>query len=140
MICFFNRADRLVLLSIGKWIEKHKEAVYETRAYSSFGYGAAEFEKGHFGGQSATMAYTENDIRFALSKDNKHLYIYVLGLPAANSDLEIRNAIEPEIKRVSVVGSGVEVKWSETDNKLTIKTPNSNQMDEIATVFRIDFE
>ncbi len=132
--------QRTVLTSIGKWIEKHKEAVYETRAYSTFGYGTAEIEKSQFGGQSATMAYNQNDIRFALSKDKKHLYIYVLGLPAAHSDLEIRNAIEPKIKQVSVVGSGVELKWSVTDGKLTIKTPNSAEMDEIATVFKIDFE
>jgi alpha-L-fucosidase len=132
--------QRNVLTSIGKWIEKHKEAVYETRAYSAFGYGTAEIEKSQFGGQSATMAYNQNDIRFALSKDKKHLYIYVLGLPAAHSDLEIRNAIEPKIKQVSVVGSGVELKWSVTDGKLTIKTPNSAEMDEIATVFKIDFE
>jgi len=132
--------QRTVLTSIGKWIEKHKEAVYETRAYSTFGYGSAEIEKSQFGGQSATMDYNQNDIRFAMSKDKKHLYIYVLGLPEANSDLEIRNAIEPEIKGVSVVGSGVELKWSVTDGRLTIKTPNSTAMDEIATVFKIDFE
>ena len=132
--------QRTVLTSIGKWIEKHKEAVYETRAYSTFGYGTAEFEKSQFGGQTATMAYNQNDIRFALSKDKKHLYIYVLGLPAAHSDLEIRKAIEPKIKKVSIVGSCVALKWSVTDGKLTIKTPNSTDMDEIATVFKIDFE
>lgn len=132
--------QRTVLTSIGKWIEKHKEAVYETRAYSTFGYGTAEFEKSQFGGQSATMEYNQHDIRFALSKDKKHLFIYVLGLPAENSDMEIRSAIESEIKHVSVLGSGTDLKWSVTDGKLTITTPNSSDMDEIATVFKIDFE
>jgi alpha-L-fucosidase len=132
--------QRVVLASIGKWIEKHKEAVYGTRAYSIFGYGSAEFEPNQFGGQTATMAYNQNDIRFTSSKDNKHLYIYVLGIPAANSDLEFHSIIESKIKRVSVLGSGVELKWSVNGDKLTVKTPNSTDMDEMATVFKIDFE
>jgi alpha-L-fucosidase len=132
--------QRNVLITIGKWIEKHKEAVYETRAYSTFGYGEAKFNKGQFGGQSATMEYNQHDIRFAVSKDKKHLFVYALGLPAAHANLEIRTPIESKIKRVSVLGSSVDLKWSVTDKKLTITTPDSADMDEIATVFKIDFE
>lgn len=43
-------------------------------------------------------------------------------------------------KRVSVLGSGVELKWSVKDNKLTLTTPDSSDLDELATVFKIDFE
>ncbi len=132
--------QRNVLASIGRWMEKHKEAVYETRAYSTFGYGEAKFKKGDFGGQAATTAYNENDVRFTTSKDKKRLYVYVLGLPAPNSDLEIKTAMESKIKRVSVVGSKVKLKWSLKDKKLTIKTPEALDMDELATVFRIDFK
>lgn len=132
--------QREVLMTLGKWIEKHKEAVYETRAYSTFGYGEAKFEKGHFGGQSATMEYNQNDIRFTISKDEKHLYIFSLGLPSANSNIEIRTPIESKVKEVSVVGSGAKLKWSQNNEKLTITTPQASDMDELATVFRIDFE
>ena len=86
------------------------------------------------------MKYNQNDIRFTISKDKKRLYIYSLGLPESNSKIEIRTAIESKIKRVSVVGSGVELKWSVKDNKLTITTPDSSDMDELATVFRIDLK
>ena len=132
--------QRQVLLAIGKWIDKHKEAVYETRAFTTFGYGEAAFEKGEFGGQSATMDYNEKDIRFMQSKDNKHLYIFSLGLPKPDSNMEIRTPIESKIKKVSVLGSDVELKWSVANNKLTFTTPSASQMDDIATVFKVDFE
>jgi alpha-L-fucosidase len=135
-----NDEQRNVLITIGKWIEKHKAAIYETRAYSTYGYGEAKFEKGEFGGQSATMDYNQNDIRFTVSKDKKHLYVFSLGLPSPDANLEIRTPIESKIKRVSMVGNGVDLKWSVTDNMLTFTTPNSSDMDELATVFNIEFE
>jgi alpha-L-fucosidase len=133
-------AQREVLAAIGQWIEKHEEAVYETRAYRTFGYGRAEFEAGHFGGQSATMDYNHKDIRFSVSKDNKNLFVYSLGLPEPNSTFDIHYVDAANIKRVSVVGSGAELKWSKTDDGLSIITPASSEMDELATVFKIELE
>jgi alpha-L-fucosidase len=131
-------AQREVLAAIGQWIEKHEEAVYETRAYTKFGYGVAEFEPSIFGGQTATMDYNHNDIRFAVSKDQKNLFVYSLGLPPANSTIDIHYVTESNVKRVSVVGSGVELKWTKNDDVLTITTPEASQMDELATVFKVD--
>jgi alpha-L-fucosidase len=136
-----NNEQRNILAMIGKWISKHREAVYETRAHSTFGYGEAAFEKGHFGGQSATISYSKNDIRFTVSKDKKYLYVYSLGLPTPNAPLEIRTNVEQKVKRVSVIGSQVELKWSVKEgNVLILQTPDSTDMDELATVFRIEFE
>ncbi|MBC9796620.1 alpha-L-fucosidase [Sinomicrobium weinanense] len=132
--------QRSVLAAIGKWIDKHKEAVYGTRAHSTYGYGDAEFEKGHFGGQSATIAYSEKDIRFTVSKDKKYLYVFSLGLPAPGSDLVIRTPIESGIKKVSVLGSGKELRWTVTDNLLTLTTPGPSDMNELATVFKVELE
>jgi alpha-L-fucosidase len=133
-------AQRQVLVAIGNWIEKHKEAVYETRAYKTFGYGRAEFEASIFGGQTATIDYNQNDIRFAVSKDQKSLFVYSLGLPEPNSLFDIHHVVESNIKRVSVVGSGAELKWSKSDDILTLTTPDSSEMNEIATVFKVEFE
>jgi alpha-L-fucosidase len=133
-------AQRNVLNAIGKWIKKHEEAVYETRAYSIFGYGRAEFEENVFGGQTATMDFNQNDIRFAISKDKTAMYVYSLGLPKPNSSFEIHHVAESNIKKVSVVGSGVELKWSINGDVLSVITPSSSEMDEMATVFKIDFE
>ncbi len=133
--------QRTVLAAIGKWMEKHKEAIYETRAYSTYGYGAAKFEKGEFGGQSATMDYSEKDIRFTESKDRKSLYVFSLGLPASGSNIEIREVTNPNIRRISVVGSGVDLNWSVVNGVIMIQTPGSPaDMDEIATVFKVEFE
>ncbi len=135
-----NTEQRFILATIGKWINKHKEAVYETRPYSVYGYGEAAIEDGHFGGQSATIKYSKSDIRFTVSKDNKYLYVYSLGLPNPNAALEIRTDMDRKIKRVSVVGSDAELRWSMNGNKLTLQTPSASDMDELATVFRIEFE
>jgi alpha-L-fucosidase len=132
--------QRKVLAELGQWIDKHKEAVYETRPHSVFGYGDAAFEKGHFGGQSATMKYSEKDVRFTVSKDGKSLYVYFLGMPAAESDLEIRNTGSGTIRKVSVVGSGRELKWTAGNNAVSVSTPAASDMDALATVFKIEFE
>lgn len=132
--------QRNVLAAIGKWIDRHKEAIYETRAYTIYGYGEAAFKKGHFGGQSATTEYSEKDIRFTVSKDNKHLYVFALGLPAPNSPLTIRAGLKSSVKSVSVVGSGKELEWSETENGLVVTTPGASDMNELATVFKVDLE
>ncbi|MBN2805292.1 MAG: alpha-L-fucosidase [Prolixibacteraceae bacterium] len=133
-------AQRAVLTSIGKWIAKHKEAVYETRAYSTFGYGRAEFEANIFGGQTATMDYNQHDIRFAVSKDQKTLYIYALGLPEPNAAFAIHHVHENTIKKVSIVGSDVELAWTKENDVLTLTTPDASAMDELATVFKVELE
>ncbi len=129
-----------VLITLGEWITKHKEAIYETRAYSIYGYGQAKIDDGEFGGQSATISYDQNDIRFTRSKDQKSLYVFTLGLPAANTKLEIKHISNPSIKNVSVVGSGEELKFSYANNSLMIETPDSQNMDTMATVFKVEFE
>lgn len=133
-------AQREVLIAIGKWIDRHREAVYDTRAYSTFGYGMAKVEDGEFGGQSATMQYSANDIRFTTSKDQKAIYVYILGLPKPESSLAINNINGQNIKRVSVVGSGAELKFSMSNNVLTVRTPKASDMDEIATVFKVELD
>jgi alpha-L-fucosidase len=129
-----------VLFALGEWITKHKEAINETRSYSLYGYGKAKIDDGEFGGHSATINYDQNDIRFTLSKDKKSLYVFTLGLPAANTKLEISHITNSSIKNVSVVGSGEELKFSFANNALTFETPDSQNMDKMATVFKVEFE
>lgn len=132
--------QRRVLEDIGKWINYHEEAIFGTRAHTVHGYGEAAFKKGEFGGQSATMEYNAKDIRFMVSGDHNDLYVFVLGLPAPNAPLEIRTALRSKVKRVSVVGSGVDLKWSVNDNGLVFTTPDSSAMNDLATVFKVHFE
>ena len=133
-----------VLKTIGKWINKHEEAVYETRTHSIFGYGKTEFKAGHFGGQSATMEYTKDDIRFAKSKDGNVLFVYFLGMPDANAELEINHVFDTnigqQIEKEKLVGSKTNLKWKVAGDKLFITTPSASKMDETATVFKVEFE
>ncbi len=134
--------QRAILLTIGDWIKKHKQAVYKTRAFDIYGYGDAEFEAGHFGGQSATMSYTNKDIRFSRSKDGNAIFIYVLGLPEENSTLHIKHLAQKEeginIQSITIIGSNTPLKWtSKPGNEIEIHTPAKENMDEIATVFKV---
>ncbi len=133
-----------VLITIGEWITKHEEAVYNTRVHSIFGYGIADIEEGHFGGQSATIKYTKDDVRFTKSKDENILYVYLLGLPDPDEEIELEHVFETnqgqDIKRVSVVGSGAKLNWSITGNKLTVAMPGKDLMDEIATILKVEFK
>jgi len=136
--------QRDILETIGAWINAHEEAVYPTRAYNIYGYGEAEFEEGHFGGQSATISYGKDDIRFSVSKDGQSLFVYLLGLPDANSTISLKHVIDnpnfENIKSVSLVGSGTELAWSKSGNTLQVATPDASLMNEIATVFKIQAE
>ena len=136
-----NEEQRERLAGIGEWLKRHGEAVYGTRAHTTYGYGDAAHIKGSHGGQSAKMEYTNKDVRFTRSKDGKTLYIFTLGMPKANSQLQFRSVtnINTKIKRVSVVGSKSKVKWSYSGDKLTLKTPAAKEMDSVATVFKVEF-
>ncbi len=132
-----------VLKSIGKWMNKHKEAVYETRTHTTYGYGVVAVKDNVHGGQSATIKYTKDDVRFTTSKDKKTIYIFTLGMPEAKTNLEINHVIDisknQPIKRVSIIGSKSTLDWSVNDDKLIVKTPEITEMDEIATVFKLEF-
>lgn len=133
-----------ILRSIGAWMNKHEEAVYNTRAHKIYGYGIAKFEKGHFGGQSATMDYTKDDIRFAKSKDGNTLFVYFLGLPDPDTDLELEHVFESnpdqQISKISILGSGLELKWEVNGDKLLFTTPDASRMNPIATVLKVEFK
>ncbi len=132
--------QREVLTALGDWLQSHGEAVYGTRAYKTFGYGDAEIEAGHFGGQSATIEYSAGDIRFTRSKDGQQLYVFTLGMPKAEASWQLRTPLEKAVKSVKVLGSDTELQWSVSEGLLTLETPESGAMNEIATVFRIEFE
>ncbi|WP_090165380.1 alpha-L-fucosidase [Neolewinella agarilytica] len=136
--------QRVVLAGIGQWISQHAEAVYPTRPHDIFGYGLAEIKDGHFGGQAANIAYTENDLRFTLAKDGSALYVYALGLPPANTEMEVEHILggtkDYQVKGVSVVGSEVALDWSVEGELLKFRTPAQEEMNEIATVFRVELQ
>ncbi len=134
-----NDEQRALLLSLGDWLEEYGEAIYGTREYSIFGYGDAEIEEGHFGGQSATMEYSARDVRFTCSADGSVIYAMTLGMPAPNSALVLHHIIG-DVEGVSLVGSDVELEWELEGENLTITTPDSDKMNEVVTAFKINIK
>jgi len=100
--------QRTILKGLGRWTQKHKEAIYGTRS---------GIPHGHFNG------YT------ALSKDKKTLYLYLDNKP--NGPLVIKG-LKNQINRIWVVGNGTklthEVKgkqyWSKVPGLLYVNVPD----------------
>lgn len=135
--------QRDVLHKIGKWMKKYEEAIYDTRPFGVYGFGHAKADDGRHGGQSATVQYAASDGRFLRSKDGKYLYLFMLGKPEVGSEIEIRDLArhtyypEQGVKKITVMGSETEAKWHFGKRNFYITVPDT-EMDEIATVFRLE--
>jgi alpha-L-fucosidase len=68
--------QQTILRGMGDWLGRFGEAVYGTRAWSSYGEGPTAMGGGSFSGPKAGTA---KDIRFTRSQDNKVLYATALG-------------------------------------------------------------
>ena len=85
LLCLLNigpRADGTIpdevqqrIRDIGKWLKVNGEGVYSTRPWTTFGEGETALSSSLHGDQ---VEFTNEDIRFTRSKDNKTLYIHVL--------------------------------------------------------------
>ena len=65
-----------ILLGMGDWLGRFGEAIYATRAWTSYGEGPTAMGGGSFSGPKAG---TPQDVRFTRSKDNTVLYATALG-------------------------------------------------------------
>lgn len=107
-----------ILQGLGRWTNKHKEAIYGTRA---------GIPKEHFNG------YT------ALSKDKTILYLYVDNKP--NGPLLIKG-LKNKVNRIWVVGNGTKLShkvmgkqyWSKVPGLLYIDLPMEVQDDDVTVI------
>lgn len=141
-----NQEQRVVLKQIGEWLKINGEAVYGTRPHHIFGYGPARADDGTHGGQSSKIEYSADDIRFTVAKNKKAMYVFFLGKPLAGKRIELRaiggyhRDIPPSpVKKVSVLGSNVTVKWELTTESFFLTMP-SEGLNDIATVFKFELE
>lgn len=134
-----------VLHEIGNWLQQHGEAVYGTRPYFIHGFGTASAGAGSHGGQSSTVEYTADDIRFTQSKDGKTVYVFFLGKPESGKRTRINKfAIHhyhptSPIKKVTLLGTDVEAKWEATTSTFYLTMPDV-EMNDLATVFKFELE
>ncbi|MGC6432025.1 MAG: alpha-L-fucosidase [Jejuia sp.] len=134
-----NQEQRTILAEIGDWIKTHEEAIYNTRSHRIYGYGTATIEDGSHGGQSSTIEYTSEDVRFTKSKDGKYLYVFLLGQPTAGSKLKIKYAITEgtPVKDISLLNSSTKIKWTQKGNMLYITAPSKKETNKITNVFKV---
>ena len=135
-----------ILKKIGKWLDTHGEAVFKTRPHLVFGYGTAVAAQGSHDGQSSKVAYTANDVRFTISKDQKAMYVFFLGKPVVGKRIQLRtiggyhrNIPPGKISNVRLLGSKAAVKWEHTAESFFITMPQT-AMNDIATVFKLELE
>ena len=130
-----------LLRSLGNWMADFGEAIYGTRAHSTFGYGDAAHIVGSHAEQSAKMIFSYRDVRFTRSKDGTSVYVFLLGQAPSKADLNIEHVLEnidnKSIAEVSLLGCNQTVDWEYTDDVLRITAPEETFATEIATVFKI---
>ncbi|MGY6647721.1 alpha-L-fucosidase [Wenyingzhuangia sp. IMCC45574] len=134
-----NKEQRAILKEIGDWIQTHQEAIYNTRTHDVFGYGTAEIHDGSHGGQSSTIEYTEEDVRFTKSKDGKYLYVFLLGQPKKGTQVELQHVVSKgdSVRNVSFL-DGEQLKWETKEDLLKVTIPKNRDLDGIATVFKVE--
>ena len=106
-----------ILKQLGRWTNKHAEAIYGTRA----GLAAS-----HFSGKTA------------LSPDKKTLYLYADWAPNSNEEWLLRN-IKSQPVSVQVVGSEMAATFSRAGNDLLFKIPSA-AVDQDVTVIAVNFD
>jgi len=137
--------QRDILLDMGAWFDKYGEAIYSTRPWDLFGFGDANAGEGSHGGQSSKVLYTAKDIRFTQSKDEKTLYMTLLGKPEAGDVVSLRllakHRYTPHtpIKRIIHMPSKQEVEFDHNDAGFKVTVPEG-PMDDIANVFKFELE
>ncbi|WNJ19061.1 alpha-L-fucosidase [Pontibacter sp. G13] len=135
-----NQEQRDLLKGLGAWMDHYGRAVYGTQNHEIYGYGDAAIHDGHFGGQAATIKYSEQDVRFTRSKDGTSMFVFLLGQPEEGTPLEIRHLLDgqpgAEIHEVISLADGSAIEWS-YDEVLRIQAPKATEMNEIATVFEV---
>lgn len=106
-----------ILKQLGRWTNKHTEAIYGTRA---------GIPAWHFSGKTA------------LSKDKKTLYLYVDWTVNSNDELLLRG-IKSQPVSAKIVGTSASASFNRQGNDLTLKVPSSAS-DQDVTVIALKFD
>ncbi|HDR50031.1 MAG TPA: alpha-L-fucosidase [Mariniphaga anaerophila] len=134
-----------VLLTMGDWLAEYGESIYETRPWYTYGEGPTKEPEGHFRNREEFLKikYSAADIRYTTKGDV--IYATLLGWPGNNTDVILSSFSKKEwensreIKNVSILGSGQQIKYTVDDGGLKITTPDA-PVNEMAVVFKIEME
>ena len=116
------------LEEIGIWTAANGEGIYGTRPWKKYGEGPSTMagqQKGSFGGLKDVRKYESTDFRFTTKNGN--VYVFVLEPPTDNISIAALGksaGLETRaIASVKLLGSKEKMKWSQSDDALTITKP-----------------
>ena len=128
---------------MGKWMNRHGEAIYGTRPWTIFGEGPiAEADiaiKAQGFNEGAYTKATAEEIRF--TQTPKHLYAIALAWPEDNK-INVKSLAKDSkylnrpIKKVELVGHG-KVQFRQTPEGLQVSLPDSESAKTFAPVLKI---
>jgi len=114
-------AEQAILREMGVWLKRNGEAVYATRPWRVFGEGPTRVEEGGFT-DTSRAAYTGEDLRF--TRRGNALYVTALANPGERLTVRSLAAGQfdaSQVLRVSRVGGGDGLGWSQDETGLTIQ-------------------
>jgi len=122
--------EQEILLEIGRWLAVNGEAIYGARPWLAFGEGPTEVAEGAFT-DTKRRAFTGRDIRF--TRKDGALYAICLGWPGKQAVIQSLGCgaglwFGP-IAEVRMLGVEKPLKWSRSENGLTVQMPDQPPCD-----------
>ena len=119
-----------MLEEVGDWLKVNGEAVYGSRAWTTYGEGEKVNGKlrklpgGKLGKQHADFRFSPQDIRFTVGRDGS-LYAFCMAVPEPGQTIRVTclGKSKQKVKRVALLGHGKQLKWKQTDEALEITCP-----------------
>ena len=137
-----DEKERVTCAGIGDWMKVNGEGIYGTRTWKKFGSGpqaegpgerlnAQGFNEGR--GKPATA----EDLRYT-TKDGS-LYVFTLVVPKPGAKVTVPD-LDAKVKKVTLLGSAKDVKWTNDGSTLTIDAPEADPNLKIALCFKVEFD
>ena len=132
-----------LLLTMGEWLNKFGESIFETRPWYTFGEGPTKEPEGNFSNhrEFLKIKYSAKDIRYT-TRENV-VYATILGWPGNRTRVLFESFGKEtwnnasKILNVSLLGCNEKIQFVLTEKGLQVTTPDQAP-DEMAVVFKIE--
>ncbi len=135
--------QKTLLYSIGNFLNKNGEAVYNTRPWLIHGEGPNLLDRGRGMNDyiQEQVQFDSKDIRFTRSKNGKNIYIFSLGWPEERIDIKAMGKdseyLASSIKSVQALGSAHQVVWQQSADYLSIVSNKADEDNSRAYVWKV---